>query len=561
MRIFSIGKTVRSVRRYQDILQVLVKYGFDDFIDRLRLDVVIREGRRMLLRKKGKEFRQKSRPERIRLALEELGPTFIKFGQMLSTRVDLLPADYIQELKKLQNEVAPFPFDQARMLIEMELGSPVDALFDTLDETPLAAASLAQVHRAVTKFSEDVVIKTQRPGIQRIIEDDLIILSDMAALIARHIPEAEPYDPVSMIDEFCIWIRQELDFYQEGRNIERFRKNFEGDGMVRLPAVNWELTTGRILTMEYIQGIPILDLEELAAAGLDRKIIARNGAHLVLKQIFEHGYFHGDPHPGNILVLENHTIVPLDFGLVGRLDDDLILQLSNLMRGVVERNTDRIVRVMMNLGSITDSADTIRLKSDLMDLIDRYYQIPLSRIRMDQIMGEVTRLVTRHRIHFPRNLYLMGKALMVMEGVGKTLDPDFDMVGLAKPYIRRFMFNQYTVQRFMKNAAVMLEEYVDLLQNTPGNLKRIMLKIRRGELGINLHHQGLDRLIREMDKSTNRISFSLIIASLIIASSLITQLSQGPMIFGLPAFGLIGYIIAGILGLWLAIAILRSGRL
>ena len=313
--------------------------------------------------------------------------------------------------------------------------------------------------------------------------------------------------------------------------------------------------------MEFVEGIKVSDLDALADANLDLELIADRGADIILKQIFEHGFFHADPHPGNIFVLENNVIAPLDFGLVGRLDEELIEQLGDLLSGIVHKNIDRIVRVFLNIGVVQHEIDRRNLKPDIGEFIDKYYQIPLYQLDMQHIINEAMEIVSRHHIRLPRDLYLMGKALAIMEGIGEILDPEFDMISLATPYVQKIMVEKLNPRRLAKDGLRFIEDSKDLLEALPENIKQILFKIRKGKLGINLHHQGLEQLIKELDKSTNRLSFSLIIAALIIASSLIIQLNKGPLIFGLSAFGLIGYIIAAFLGLWLVIAIMRSGRL
>jgi len=561
LRITGLRKTVRNMKRYREILSILLKYGFGDMLDHFKLEFYTKTGNKILFKQKGGKFVQMSRPERIRLALEELGPTFIKLGQMLSTRPDLIPVEFIEEFRKLQDEVPRFPYEKVKEIIEKELDKSIDNLFPTFEKIPEAAASMAQVHRAVTKSGQQVAVKIQRPGINSIIKSDMEILSGLANLVARRFPEDNFYDPVEIVDEFRIWINRELDFFQEGRNIDRFRRNFKNDETIHIPQVYWDLSSSRVLTMEYIDGIHVLDLRRLEQAGLDRKIIAVNGANAVLKQIFEHGFFHGDPHPGNIIVLENNVIAPLDFGLMGRLDAELIEQLGDLLSGILHKNGDQIVRVFLNIGIVQDEIETRTLKLDIGEFIDRYYQIPLYQLDMQHIINEAIEIVSRHHIRLPRDLYLMGKALVLMEGIGEVLDPEFDMVSLAKPYVQKIMVEKLNPHRLIRDGSRLIADFRDLFEVLPENIKQILFKIRRGKLGINLHHQGLEQLIKELDKSTNRLSFSLIIAALIIASSLIIQLNKGPFILGLSAFGLIGYVIAAFLGLWLVIAIMRSGRL
>jgi ubiquinone biosynthesis protein len=560
VNLFRVRKTVRSLKRYREILNILLKYGFEDVLARLRLESIARNSRRLFRRQRPPLLR-KSRPERIRLALEELGPTFIKFGQMLSTRIEVIPREYIRELRKLQDSVAPFPTSQARAIVERELRRPVDSVFRKFQDVPLAAASIAQVHRAETLDGEKVVVKIQRPGIEAKIKKDAEILLDLARLVERRIPESRLYDPVVKVQEFGRWIRQELDFLQEGRNVERFRRNFEGDETVRIPKVFWDLTTSRVLVLEYAEGIPVQNLEALDRAGLDRKRIALNGARTILKMIFEHGFFHGDPHPGNLLAGENNVIIPLDYGLMGHLDDDTVNLLAGLAEGVLLKDTERIARIFLAMGMVDGDADLRAFRSDISDLLDRYDNARISRIRVETLVGEAVGLVSAYRIRLPRNLILMGKSLAVVESVGLGLDPEFDIIPVARPFFRRFVRRQASPKRMLRNAAHRLDDYRDLASTLPDALRQILNKVQKDEFGINFRHQGLDHLIRELDKSTNRISFSLIIAALIIASSLIIQANLGPRLLGISAFGLVGFLFAALLGLWLVVAIMRSGRL
>ncbi|HEX9933745.1 MAG TPA: AarF/ABC1/UbiB kinase family protein [bacterium] len=562
MNIFRVRKTVRNLRRTRDILQILLKYGFDDVLDRLRIWSIVRKGRSLFLRRgRARPFGHKSRPERVRLMFEELGPTFIKFGQMLSTRIEILPPAYIRELRKLQDRVPPFPEDQAKAVVEREFGRPVESVFALFDETPVAAASIAQVHRAVLAGGEQVAVKIQRPGIDSIIRRDVEILLELARLIEHRIPESKLYDPVDRVEEFSRWIEQEQDFLMEGRNADRFRRNFEGDKTVYIPEVYWNLTTPRVLTLEYVDGIPIQDLEAIESAGLSRKILARNGAQAVLRMIFEHDFFHGDPHPGNLLAAPHNVIVPLDFGLMGQLDQDTVDLLAGLAQAVLQKDTDRIVRAFLNLGAVDEGIDVRSFKRDLSELLERYWEVKLGQVNLEHLVHEVIALVSQYRIKLPRNLYLMAKSLAVIESVGLQLDPEFNMVPLARPFIRKFVLRRMGPRGLLRSVARRVDEYRDLFDTLPDTLKSILSKIRRGELSLNFQHRGLDRLIRELDRATNRLSFSLIIAAVIVASSLIIQTNAGPRLFGLSAFGLVGYLFAGLLGLWLVVAIMRSGRL
>jgi len=572
MRLISLPRTYLSLRRYRRILGVLIKYGFGDLLWRLKVrhPLVGRLPRLRVIR----EVEALSRPERLRLAFEELGPTFIKLGQLLSLRPDLLPSEYTAELTKLQDEAPPVPFPQIEERIEEELGRPLEELFREFEEEPLAAASLAQVHRAVLKDKDgsEVAVKVLRPGIHEIIRADLIILEDLAQFISRHLPESRPYDPPGTAREFAKTLRRELDLIREGRNIELFRRNFADDPTVYIPKVFWDYTTAGVLTMERIVGIKITDLEGLERAGLDRRMVALNGVNAILKQIFEHGLFHADPHPGNILVLEGNVIAPLDFGMVGRLEEGLRLRLGELLWGIIRGEIERIVRVLREMGSLVPELDggvedeegelsALALRADLADLLDRYSRVPLARLELTQLLDELMALVREHRLRLPSSLVMMGKALVIAEGVGKALDPEMELLPLAEPYIRRLAFRRTALRHELNAWTSALEEAGHLLQELPREIRSLARRVGRGELRLRFEHLGLDRPIMEMDRASNRISFALIIAALIVGSSLVMQLEAGPRLWELPLFGLLGYGLAALLGLWLILAILRSGRL
>jgi len=561
MQILSLRKKFRNFRRFREILNIFLKYGFEDILDRARITPSLLRGKNLLLRRKGHAFHHKTRAERVRLALEELGPTFIKLGQMLSTRYDLFSCETIDELRKLQDKIRPFPAGMARAILEQEFGRPFEAFLAEFDETPIAAASIAQVHRAVTCDGREIALKIQRPGIESVIRRDMDILTGIVHMLLKHVPESEFYDPQGIVEEFRRWIGQELDFYREGRNTDLFRNNFRKDRTVRVPAVHWDLTTSKVLALEFIKGIPVAETAAIDEAGIDRKILAKNGAGIALRAVFEFGFFHGDPHPGNFLALERNGLALLDFGLVGRLDETQAGLMGRILSGILDRDEDRILRALSKIGSIGEDVDFTALKTDLRDFTDPYYGAPLYQVRLDSIIREMLALFWKHRIRLKRDLYLMGKALMEAEGIARSLDPGVDMMSMAEPYIRKALKKRLNGRRLAGRFGTAIEDYSDLIGDLPDTLSHILRKLRKGDLGVNLHHQGLDRLIRELDKSTNRLSFSLIIAAIIVASSLIIQINRGPAFFGLSAFGLTGYVMAGFLGLWLVVAIMKSGRL
>ncbi|MBN1465972.1 ubiquinone biosynthesis protein UbiB [candidate division KSB1 bacterium] len=553
-------RTYRNIRRYRQILTILLHYGFDDVLDRLKIDYYAQLGKKIIPKLKARELKKITTAERLRLALEELGPTFIKLGQMLSMRSDIIPAGFIDEFQKLQDSAPSFPAEQARGVIAAQLG-PVEQLFRSFDDAPLAAASIAQVHRCVTKEGEQVAVKIQRPNISRVIETDLNILFDLVGLIERYIPESEFFNPRGIAEEFAKTIRREQDFVREGRNIDRFRQNFKDDDTVYVPLVHWDLTTESVLTMEFIDGIKISDLDRLARAGLDRKAIADNGAQAILKQVFEHGFFHGDPHPGNLLVLSDNVIAPLDYGMMGSLDEELLEAAGNMLTAIVKKDVNKIIRVFNDIGIVDNTLDVKGLKLDLTDFIDRYYQVPLAQLNIAKIVRELTDIVRKYRIRLPSDLTLMGKALVTEESVGRMLDPDLNLIAVAKPYVEKLLVRRLDPRRHLRDLALTLDDFGRLVKILPAEFRAIIAKVKKGELNIMFEHQGLDHFILELEKASNRLSFSLVIAALIIGSSLIFQVDKGPQLFGFPVFGMLGYLLAALLGLWLVIAIIRSGKL
>lgn len=557
-----INRNIRSLKRYRQVLGVLIKYGFGHIVEQLNIDYYIELGKRIVtLGTVSRELEKLTQAARFRLVLEELGPTFIKLGQLLSTRPDIVPADVLEELEKLQDRIPPVSTEKIMAQIHRELGYPVEELFEFIDETPLATASIAQVHRGKLKTGENIVCKVRRPGIETIIETDLDIMMGLAYLIEKHLPGGDLYDPVSLVKEFRRSVYRELDFSREGRTTDRFAANFADDETVHIPKVYWDYTGQTVITLEYVSGIKISQHEKLVAAGIDLKTIAHNGADNFLRQVFIHGLFHADPHPGNLSVLPDNVICIFDFGMVGRLDDDLKLHLTELLLCVLRRDVDRLVMQLLYSGDLHDESNLKNLKRDLTEFIDDYYDILLQDLKVGKLLLDFIEILTEYKIKFPANLMLLSRALFVMEGLGKQLDPDFNMIEQLKPFAEQIIAERYSPTNIAKDTAKTLKAYQALGKTLPKDIKEFINRINRNKFKIDLEHRGFERLINDLDKSTNRISFSMIISALIVGSSLIMQIDKGPMLFGFPILGLVGYSVAGFLGLGLAIAILRSGRM
>lgn len=555
-----LNRNIRSIKRYRQIGGVLFKYGFDQILEYLNLSHFVARGRR-LFRRDEQRLAQLSPAERMRLALEELGPTFVKLGQLLSTRPDVIPKSYVIEFAKLQDKVPSFSFEEVRGQIRSELGGEIEAFFSSIDVEPIAAASIAQVHRARLISGEDVVVKVRRPEIVELVETDIDVLMGLAALAERHLPASDIYDPVGLVREFSRTIRREMDFSREGHTIEKIAGNFAGDKTLYFPAVFWGATAKGVLTMEYIDGIKVSDLPSLERAGLDRCLIAKRGADAFLTMVLDHGFFHGDPHPGNVLILPDNTICLLDYGMVGRLDEQMKGYLVDLLLAIIRRDVDEVISLLSYSGDITEQINIRALKRDLSEFIDSYYELPLKEIEVGRMLMDFIEIITTYHIKLQSDLTLLTKALITIEGMGRELDPRFDMIEHVRPFIEKAVQERVSPRHLAKDISEHFFSLVQLARNLPRDLKELINRINRNKFKIDLEHRGLDRFINELDKSINRLSSSLIIAALIVGSSIIMQTDKGPLLLGFPVFAFLGYTIAAFIGLWWVIAILRSGRL
>jgi ubiquinone biosynthesis protein len=547
------------MRRYGDIARVLVRHGLADVVDALHLGSYLAWGTRVLPPRA--RMTTLSRAARIRLTLEELGPTFVKFGQALSVRSDLLPADLIAELAALQEHVAPLAPGVAESAIEAAFGQPVAALFATFETTPIASASIAQVHRAALPSGEIVAVKVRRPGIAGTIAADVEILRQLARLVQRHVPAADAVDPVRLVDEFARTIRSEQDLIREGRNLERCAADFAGDPTAHFPRVYWERTTSSVLTMEYLDGVKVTALDAAGIGPFARRLIARRGADAILRQVLEHGFFHADPHPGNLVVMADHVIGFLDLGMVGRLDDRARRALARIVHAIQHRDTAELTAVALEIMETRGEIDAAALERDLAALIELYGDVPLADLSVRDLLGDVVGTAARHRLRFPSPLMLLIKALVTIEGVGARLDPAFKMVEHAAPMAERLRRRELAPDAIASRVMQALTQTAAAVHAIPGHLDAIARKVRDGRLQVQFVHRNLDHFVHEMDRASNRIAFALIIAALIVGSSLIIHAGRGTTAYGYPVLGLIGFLVAAVFGVGLAIGIMRSGRL
>lgn len=558
-------QTYKSIGRIRRIVNVFLKHGFGQFIEQINLQ------RFVPLRKRLKTFgywppvERHTIPERLRMAFGELGPSFIKLAQILSSRPDLITKEYADEFKKLQDKVPSFPSEEARRIIESEFKVPLENIFSDFQETPVAAASIAQVHNATLKTGDKVIVKVQRPRIREIIETDINILNFISRLILKYIPESKFFNPEGILDEFSKAVRKELDFIGEAKNAQRFRKNFEGDPFVHIPKVYPELISEKAITMERLEGVRIDDIRGIDLLGVSRSDLARKGIDAYFKMIFEDGFFHADPHPGNIFVLTDGRIGLMDFGIVGWLAPDFIELIASAFLAVINKDFDGLIDIYIELGIVAEETDIEEFKrdfkSEIVELLEPLYDLNISEVNFPEFLEMSTHLVIKHGLKIPSNLLLMNKTMLILDNIGRQLDPSFNLVTAAKPYASKLAQKQLSPKRILEKTWKSFLEMGNILVTTPRQISRLLRKTLKDELTLKIHPIGMEKLIKDIDRSSNRLAFSIIVAAIIVGSSVLIQSGIGGKIFGLPGVGATGFFVAFILGLWLLISILRSGRL
>ncbi len=546
-------KAVRHLGRFKDIAVTLFRYGFDDVLERLDLPG------KVIFEKIRKVDREMSTWERLRHTLEDLGPTFIKFGQIMSLRPDLVPNALILELRKLQDEVAPVAYEAIREVVEKNLQRPLTEVFSLFEEKPLAAASLAQVHRAVLRESGQVVaVKIQRPRIRQVIEPDLYIMEVVAGQLNERMEAAQVYDLPNLVQEVKKTLLRELDFTREARNMKIFRSNVAQDKDVYVPFLVEKYTTEQLLTMELVQGTKLKDLTP--EDDFDPEILAKRGMRLTVKQVLEDGFFHADPHPGNVVILDGNVFCLLDWGMVGRLTRRTRYDLIDLINAVVDKDSERILSILLSLAQVRGSISPRRLEREILDILDVYHSLPIQELNIGHLLLDISTMLRENRLQVPVDLAIMIKALITAEGTARQLYPELNVVEEAKPYVRRLAMERWRPNVVWRDFRRNVSDLLRLQKELPGRFNQIIEKIDRGDLKIRFRHENLGGLRNTMQNITNRLTLGIIIAALIIGSSMIITTGVKPLLFGFPALGIIGYSVSGVLGLWLVFNIIRSRK-
>ncbi|MDP2211025.1 MAG: AarF/ABC1/UbiB kinase family protein [Candidatus Aquicultor sp.] len=545
------------ISRYREIGSVIAKYGFSELVEEVGLGRVFpRLPRGPVTAAEKVELRARN----LRLALQDLGPTFIKAGQVLSSRPDLLPAVYIAELEKLQDKVVEFDYETAKKTVEDELGRPLDELFSHFSEAPIASASLSQVHKATLKTGEQVAVKIRRPGIEKMIEQDIRIFHDIAYILQRSQAVGKYYDFVGTVDGFERIIHEELEFRLEASNIERVKKSLRLFKHITLPEVYLDYSTQKVLTLEFIDGIHITAIDELESDEIDKKVIASELFRAYIKQIIEDGFFHADPHPGNILVTREGMVYLIDLGMVGRLDGNLQSQIARILIDLVDQNSDGVTETVMYLGVRSEDTNFDQLSRDIGNLTTRYYGRAIEAIGLSDVLNGLVAVITRNHIKVPSNFALLAKTVVLVDGIVRRLDPDFNYSEALRTSITRIVLTRLRAQFSAVKLFGATLESSDFLVSLPRHLGLLTDKLVKDDFRIKFEHHRLESLEKTISHSANLLTVALIVSAIVLGSGLVISADVGPKVFGFPALGLLGFILASILGLYLVYQILRSRR-
>ncbi len=559
MMIETLG-AARDLGRLRQMLSVLIRHGLGDSVHRLGLADSLQRAGQALHWEPAADLARLEPPVQLRLAMQELGPTFVKLGQILAGRADLFGPEWIAEFEQLHSHVPAVPLALLRPQLREDLGAEPETVFARFDTEPLAAASIAQVHRARLHDGTEVIVKIRRPGIAETIAADLRLLARLAVLAEAQLPWLQPYRPRQLVRELARSLQRELDLAGECRSAERIAANLASLPWIVVPRVHWAHTRARVNVQDFIAGIAGQHLEQLTPPDFDRRLLARRGAQAVLKMIVEDGLFHADPHPGNVFYLPGNRIAFIDFGMVGHLAARRRSELLTLLLGLVQRDAQAVADVLLDWTGDAREADIDTLEAEIETFVEQYHGVPLAQLSLSGMLADVTAILREHRLALPSDLALLIKAFITLEGLGRGLDPDFHMAQEALPMLRKTLRAQYRPRVLAQKTWQQLRRSLGLLEKLPHDLSRLLRNARRGRLNIHLDIAQLRRVGDQLSRAANRVSMALVIAALIVGSSIVMTVAGGPSLFGLPAFGFLGFCGAVLGGLWLVRAIRRSQR-
>jgi ubiquinone biosynthesis protein len=548
----------QDMGRLHDIASILIRYGFGDVVQRLGMSKALERAGRLLHMNQIEELVQLTAAVRMRRALEELGPTFVKLGQLLATRVDLFTPEWINEFEKLQDHASHVLYSEIHAQLQEDLGQEPEVIFAEFNQTALAAGSIAQVHRARLHEGNEVVVKIRRPGIQSIVDADMRLLQRLAKMVEAESPEWRRFQPLEILRQFKASLSRELDLAIECHNAERIKEVFIAHPEICIPKVYWQFTSERVNVQDFIVGIAAHDLVAIDEAGLDRKKLARIGAYAALKMVLEDGFFHADPHAGNLFYLPHNHVALIDYGMVGHLSEKRRYQLIDLLQGLVHREAEQVMDILLEWTDNSDLDDD-KLALDVDNFLNQYHGVPLKRLNLTAMLNDVTVILRDNQLNLPPDLAMVIKVFVVLESVGRNLNPDFDMASEAAPMLRRLLVARYHPLAIAKRGHRAISGSIGILASLPGSLREILRHARSGKIKVSIDLERLKHLGDQLDHSANRLTIGVVIAALIIGSSIVMTVKGGPTLLGLPVFGLLGFLTAVFGSMWLLYSIWRSG--
>ncbi len=553
------GLNFRLLRRYRQIIGILIKYGFQDILSDAGLSMRARFVEAFLPKHMVEDIRKYTKWERMRMAAEELGTTYIKLAQILSNRPDVIPLELVAEFEKLQTKVPPFPSDQARIIIEQEIGKSIESVFESFDDEPFASASIAQVHKAKLKDGTTVVLKVRRPDILDKIEQDIIIMKYFAGIM-----EERGYlvnlDPVGIVRAFDNAIHKEVDLSHEGYNLQRFSSNFEGSEIVFVPKYYPKYTTKKLLTMEFVDGVHPYDTEGLARIGVSSHELAVNGMYALFQQIFEHGFFHADPHPGNLFAMPGNKVCFIDFGMMGTVLKSDVEFFADIVYGVTAKDSKRLIWGLKNIAVSQQFEGIKAFDYEIEDMIHDYHALPAEKVNMSELFNRLLELVNKYTIKMPPDYFLLSKCFVTIEGVGHRLDPQLNIIDELTPHINKTLQDEFSPLNILKKLLSSARDTLSLMQNLPNDLRDIIGKIKKGELKVTIEHEGLTELTHKIDLASNRIAGGFMIGCILMASAILIAVKFPPLYQHISIFGGLGFVLANILGIRMLFGIFRNKK-